>query len=46
MTTQRQIQNLRDGLLLQGGCSDSHLPVLMPEPPTGPAAGATDQLGR
>lgn len=50
MITQRQIENLRDGLLRQGGRSDAHLPVVMavvmPLPPAGPATGATDQLGR
>ena len=50
MTTQRQIENLRDGLLLQGGRSDARLPaglpVAAPLPAMGPATGATDQLGR
>ena len=46
MTTQRQIENLRDGLHLQGGRSDFRLPVVAPLPAMGPATGATDQLGR
>lgn len=43
MITQRQIQDLRDGLLPQGDRMDSNLPVVLPK---SPAAGATDQLGR
>jgi len=44
MTTQRQMLDLRNGLLAQGGCSDSYLPVVAPSavPAT---AGATGQLG-
>jgi len=42
MTTQRQIQHLRDGLLRQCGRPDAYLPVVAPAP----ATGATDQLGR
>lgn len=50
MTTQRQIENLRDSLHLQGGRSDARLAVdsavVAPLPAMGPATGATDQLGR
>ncbi len=48
MTTQRQMFDLRDGLLRQSGRSDAYLPVVAPvaNPPAGPATGATDQLGR
>jgi hypothetical protein len=42
MTTQRQILDLRDGLLQQCGRPDSYLPVVAPMPAT---AGATGQLG-
>ncbi len=44
MTTQRQIQDLREGLLPQGLRSDSNVPVVAF--PLDPATGATDQLGR
>lgn len=47
---QRQIENLRDGLLRQSGRSDARLAVVLavvtPLPAMGPATGSTDQLGR